>query len=290
MVMKQLTVMFNGKVQRTYLLDISRVVIGRGSAVHIALEDNPFVSRQHAAISFEGATHVLQDLGGPNGTFISEKRVRVHPLAVGDRILLGKHSIRYEDARPGAESLKALAKAPAEPASAEPEAMTFEDAGDEGPWQRAVPEAGGRPAPPQPSSPTKNFPLDPDAFGLGAETTVAASKEELDEMVRRMALKGEPHLWVPRESGVDLVPVDSAPFDVGWSASCHFRLDGGKWVGKKAARLEKQHGSWYLISLSPMWSPVEVGGTRIKKKIKLRPGATITIRGQRFRFNPGEGA
>ncbi len=285
MVMKQLTVMFSGKVQKVYLLDIPRIVIGRGAAAQISLEDNPFVSRQHAVVMFEGATHVLQDLGGPNGTFIGEKRVRVHPLMSGERILLGKHSLRYEDATPKAESLK---EAIAEDAAADKpavEIMAFDPIGAEEPWQKAVPNAASK----SPNRPTGRAVLDPNAFG-DAATTVAASKDELDEMVRKMTIKAEPYLSVPREDRIQLIPLDVLPFEIGWASTSNFHLKGTKWFGKKAARIEKQHGSWYLVSLSPMWSPVEVAGTRIKKKRKLSPDVTITIRGQRFRFNPGERA
>jgi hypothetical protein len=284
MVMKQLTVMFNGKVQKVYLLDLPKIVIGRGAAAQISLENNPFVSRQHAVITFEGATHVLQDMGGPNGTFIGEKRVRVHPLMSDERILLGKHSLRYEDATPQAESLKAtLAGQPAVEEAAS--TMTFESAEEEEPWQKAVPN----PASKSPNRPTGLIALDPNSFG-DAATTVAASKDELDEMVRRMTIKAEPYLSVPSEDQIQLIPLDVLPFEIGWTSTSNFHLKGTKWFGKQAARIEKQHGSWYLISLSPMWSPVAVGGTRIKKKRKLSPDVTITIGGQRFRFNPGERA
>lgn len=296
--MKQLTVKFNGKVQRTYLLDLPRVIIGRGATANISLEDNPFVSRQHAAIAFEGATHVLQDLGGPNGTFVGEKRIRVHPLVTGQRILLGKHSLSYESATAGAESLRALSGGSEGDEGANAGAEMVFEATDDGPeeqdvWQQALSPAGrsgrARPRNIVGESPRlmQGRPLDSDAFA-DASTTVAASKEQLDEMVRRMTIKAKPHLSVPREEGMDLVPVTSFPFDIGWSKTCHFRLSGGKWFGKKAARLEKQHGTWYLVARSPIFSPIEVRGTRIKKKIKLTEGATISIGGQRFRFSLGE--
>jgi len=286
MAMKQLSVLFGGRVQATYLLDLPRIVIGRGVAANISLEDNPFVSRQHAAISFEGATHVLQDLGGPNGTFIGEKRIRLHPLKSGERILLGKHSLRYEDATPEAESLKELMEAAEAARAPSPEPLAFEEVSDEEVWQEALTQPGAS-APVKPAAPTKSFPLDPNAFS-DASTTVAASKQELNEMVRRMTLKTGPHLSVPREGGIDLVPVDLVPFDIGWTRACHFQLPGSKWFGKKAVRLEVQHGAWYLVSLSPSWTPVEVNGTRIKQKIKLVGDARINISGRLIRFSPGE--
>jgi len=282
MVMKQLTVMFNGKVQNVYLLDVPRVIIGRGAAAQISLENNPFVSRQHAVVTFEGATHVLQDLGGPNGTFVGEQRIRVHPMKNGERILLGKHSLRYEDATRQAESLQPTVSAPPE---LEFEEVPSEDElADEG-WQDALsrPAAAG----PVAGVPGEGFALDPNAFS-DVSTTVAASKAELDEMVRRMTLKAGPHLSVSREAGIHIVALKNLPFRIGWARDCDFRLDGGKWVGKVAARIEMQHGSWYLVSVSPLWSPVKLGGTVLKKQRKLTSGSTISIRGQRFRFELGE--
>lgn len=284
MVMKQLTVMFNGKVQKAYLLDVPRVIIGRGGAAQISLENNPFVSRQHAAITFEGATHVLQDLGGPNGTFVGEQRVRVHPLMNGERILLGRHSLRYEEATPQAESLEALNLTIPEPSLEEVDSA--EVSADEG-WQDALPQSAAKTDGPASAPARGGYALNPDAFS-DASTTVAASKAEIDEMVRRMALKEHPHLSVSRESGIELVLLKDLPFRIGWAGTCDFKLDGAKWFGKVAARIEVQHGSWYLVSVSPLWSSVKLGGTVIKKQRKLSSGDTINIRGQRFRFELGE--
>jgi len=287
MVMKQLTVMFNGRVQKVYRLDVPRVLIGRGAAGQITLGDNPFVSRQHAVITFEGATHVLEDLGGPNGTFVGDQRIRVHPLMNGDRILLGKHSLRYEDATRDAESLQSLISEAPELGFEEVESEA--GAADEEGWHDALAQPAGTPesTAPRASSQPPGFGLDPNAFS-DASTTVAASKTELDEMVRRMTLKAAPHLSVSREAGIQLVALKDLPFRIGWARDCDFHLDGGKWIGKVAARIEMQHGSWYLVSVSPMWSPVKLAGTVIKKQRKLSSGSTINIRGQRFRFELGE--
>ena len=282
MAMKQLSVLFGGRVQRVYLLDTDRVVIGRGKSADIPLENNPFVSRQHAEIIFEGATHILQDLGGPNGTFIGEKRVRAHPLKTGDRILLGKHSLRYEESTPRAESLREIKALASGAEGGAPESMAFEEVGEDAPGrEQPMPQAVET----VPASVA--FPLDPNAFS-DASTTVAASKDELNDMVRRMTLKSEPHLSIAKEGGIDLVPISLLPFELGWASTSHFQLAGSKWFGKRAARIEMQHGSWYLVALAPTWSPVEVNGTRIKKKIKLREGAKITISGRLFRFSKGE--
>ena len=86
--MKQVTVLFNGQKQKSLLLDVPEVLIGRGSRVHVPLDDNPIVSRRHASIRSEMDYHVLKDLGGANGTFVNESRVKEVRLRLGDRIIL----------------------------------------------------------------------------------------------------------------------------------------------------------------------------------------------------------
>ena len=89
---KQITVLFNGKKQEVYLLDVDEVFIGRGRSAHIALDDNPIVSRKHAVLRAEGDVHILQDLGGANGTFLNDDRVTSSRVKEGDRIVFGKYS------------------------------------------------------------------------------------------------------------------------------------------------------------------------------------------------------
>ena len=90
--MKQVTVLFNGRKQATYLLDEPHIVIGRGRSAHIPLDGNPIVSRQHAVIRSELDAHVLEDLGGANGTFVNDKQIGKHTLRPGDRIMGGSMS------------------------------------------------------------------------------------------------------------------------------------------------------------------------------------------------------
>ncbi|NLE99819.1 MAG: FHA domain-containing protein [Anaerolineales bacterium] len=65
------------------------VVVGRveGNDVQI---DHPTVSRQHAAIKWEGEQFRLYDMGSSNGTFVGEQRVR-EPVVLndGDRVRFG---------------------------------------------------------------------------------------------------------------------------------------------------------------------------------------------------------
>ena len=66
-----------------------RFLIGRGVDCQLALDD-PLVSRAHAALSLQGDSVVLEDLGSRNGVRVNGQRVeRVQSLSHGDRISIG---------------------------------------------------------------------------------------------------------------------------------------------------------------------------------------------------------
>jgi pSer/pThr/pTyr-binding forkhead associated (FHA) protein len=64
--------------------------IGRAPDAHVRIE-SPKVSRNHAKITVDGDTAVVEDLGSKNGTFVGDKRVDVPtPLTHGDQLRLGQ--------------------------------------------------------------------------------------------------------------------------------------------------------------------------------------------------------
>jgi putative nucleotidyltransferase with HDIG domain len=52
--------------------------------------DNPYISRHHVEIIFNGSTHELHDLGSTSGTFVNGRRISQHTLKDGDLIRLGR--------------------------------------------------------------------------------------------------------------------------------------------------------------------------------------------------------
>lgn len=52
--------------------------------------DNPYISRFHVEISFDGAAYTVRDLDSTSGTFVNEQRVKSQILRDGDRIRLGR--------------------------------------------------------------------------------------------------------------------------------------------------------------------------------------------------------
>ncbi len=74
-------------------VDVTRAgaVIGRGSACEVHLVDAT-MSRRHAEVKHVAGRWLLNDLGGPNGTWLNDVRIdptQPMPLAPGDRIGLG---------------------------------------------------------------------------------------------------------------------------------------------------------------------------------------------------------
>ncbi|MCP4870018.1 MAG: FHA domain-containing protein [Proteobacteria bacterium] len=279
--MKQLTLLWGGRKQAVFLLDEPHVVIGRGRSAHVALDGNPIVSRQHAVIRAELDAHVLEDLGGANGTFVNDQRIGQVRLRLGDRIIIGKHTLRYEESTPEAVSLKrkAVDVDPAEDESpATVQNMPAMTPGKRGgpppaPWQMTAEAEGG---------------IGGSLTGGNQERTVAASKDELETLLAQMKVKSGPHVSIMRKGKIDLVPLDEPPILIGHTDECRIRLKGSKWFGRIAAAMDKDGGTWWIHARSPFWNPVQVGGSKLAKKRKLTNGATIVAGDLKFRFSIGE--
>ena len=69
--------------------------IGRNADNAIALEFNG-VSRYHFKLHSSNETHILEDCGSKNGTYLNNKKVEVNtPLAKGDIIKIGSIALKY---------------------------------------------------------------------------------------------------------------------------------------------------------------------------------------------------
>ena len=282
--MKQITVLFNGKKQTTFLLDEPHVVIGRGRSAHIPLDGNPIVSRQHAVIRADGGFHVIEDLGGANGTFVNDSQVRTTRLHRGDRITLGKHTLRYEDATTQALSLKGrqVGQEPAEDVVGTGSIRELPKPGSPG--------SSASPKPPWQKGSNHQVPLTGGAGSSmqGQERTVSASKEELEHLIENMRIKSGPHLSVPVDGGLTLVPLEAPPILIGHTEDCRIRLPGNRWFGRVACSLERRKGHWWLHARSPFWNPVKVGASKVSKKRKLSDGTVFQAGRLKLRFSLGE--
>lgn len=79
-------------------LDQPVCIIGSSATADVSI-DNPYVSRMHAQIVFDGERFQIRDMDSKNGTFVNGTRVvgEGHVLEVGDRIELaeGEVSLRF---------------------------------------------------------------------------------------------------------------------------------------------------------------------------------------------------
>lgn len=69
-------------------------LMGRGPNVDITLEDQA-MSRQHAAIEYDGHAFRIRDLGSTNGIAVNGRVVQVAELTSGDQIGIGSQVLQY---------------------------------------------------------------------------------------------------------------------------------------------------------------------------------------------------
>jgi len=82
------------RVGLVYTIEQPRVVLGRADDSDITFT-NLEVSRQHAEIKRIGDECLLVDLDSRRGTFVNGRRIKTHPLRMGDEILIAGILIEY---------------------------------------------------------------------------------------------------------------------------------------------------------------------------------------------------
>ena len=93
--MAKLTVMFGADPQSEHSLDKDQMKVGRAMDCDIVV-DNLGVSRHHCTIVKDGEGWAVVDGGSNNGTYVGGQKIQKHTLKHGDRIVLGKHSLVYD--------------------------------------------------------------------------------------------------------------------------------------------------------------------------------------------------
>ncbi len=81
--------------QRAHKLQGQAVRIGRLEDNDLAV-DNPYISRFHAEINFDGSDYAIYDLGSTSGTYLNDQQIIQQKLTDGDRIRLGRgHGVEF---------------------------------------------------------------------------------------------------------------------------------------------------------------------------------------------------
>jgi pSer/pThr/pTyr-binding forkhead associated (FHA) protein len=94
--MAKLILKYEASVLKEISLKQASITIGRTPGNDVVI-DNLAVSGHHAKVYYETDKFVLEDLNSLNGTFVNNQRVRKSYLKNGDEILIGKHTLTFQD-------------------------------------------------------------------------------------------------------------------------------------------------------------------------------------------------
>ncbi len=287
--MRQLTLLRSGVKEAEFRLDLPDVIIGRGRSAHVRLDGNPMVSRQHAVVRERGNGHVVEDLGGANGTWVNGHAVDVHVLRPGDHIVLGEDTLRYDFAVATATSLRASvtgSQSPVDGTMGTSDGLEAIEELDEAALG-SVEELGEVREARREQAPA---PMTAGPLPGGAERTAVASRDELERLLAEMVLRRGPHLVVVGSDPEIVHPLPEGGFAVGHTDACVVRLKGSRWLrpGKVAGRFVKQAAGWCLVPESPFWNPVLFKGQKLPRLRPLSHGDELAFRGLSLRYSRGE--
>ena len=291
-VKRQLTHLHEGRKVAEYLLDLPDVIIGRGTAATIQLDGNRMVSRQHAVVREDAALgeFVIEDIGGANGTFVNGHRVERHVLRPGDRIVLGRDTLRFDFATRLAVSLKDPALAHFAAADRIP--TQHHDAildSDIDSIESGQVDIVGNLADVREIR-LQNRPEEPEASSEGVrfEHTAVAEEGDLKRLLAEVQLRSGPHLILRIAGEETRVALKDPPVRIGHTDDCRVRLPGSRWVGKLAATVVEQSGGWWIAPESPFWSPIWCEDQKIRRIRKLEPGEWLQLRGAELIYSRGD--
>jgi pSer/pThr/pTyr-binding forkhead associated (FHA) protein len=98
--MASVKLQFEERVLKEWPADLM-LTIGRLPDNDVVI-DNPAVSSHHACVFRDGDDWVIEDLDSKNGTFVNGKRVARQVLQHGDVLLVGKHTLMFDQHAAGA--------------------------------------------------------------------------------------------------------------------------------------------------------------------------------------------
>ena len=94
--MAKLILKFEAAVLKEIPLKKTSLSIGRSPGNDVVI-DNLAVSGHHARLSIDEDHYVVEDMNSLNGTFLNNQRIRRSTLKDGDEIVIGKHSLVYQE-------------------------------------------------------------------------------------------------------------------------------------------------------------------------------------------------
>jgi len=253
--MAKFMVFYEGKPLNTYMIDEPVFTIGRLPENTISIP-NMGVSRRHVRIEEDyDRKLILSDLNSLNGTTVNGKRVKKVPLHSGDKIVIGKFTIIYEEVTPGTEvslSQQPGAASVALPAQPEPvpkgtDTRTFQK-------PMSLQQYGGVPAEP------------------GVTQKQAAVQEYAVEGSGPMLIETAKHFTYM---------LDKPYMTIGSGESDDIPVTGFM-VGEQQAFIEETDGGW-RIGTGKLMSKIKINGRTVKSHV-FKHKDRIDIGSNSFRY------
>ena len=94
--MAKLILKYEASVLKEIPLQKTAIRIGRTIGNDVVI-DNLAVSGRHARVVLDQGCYTVEDLSSMNGTFLNDQRIRRSPLKNGDVIVIGKHTLIFQD-------------------------------------------------------------------------------------------------------------------------------------------------------------------------------------------------
>jgi predicted component of type VI protein secretion system len=92
--MATVTVLIGGENMGTHTITHSPFVVGRDASCDVTI-DNPGISRNQCQFVWDGKRYHIEDMESANGTFHHGHKIRMSPLADGDKINIGKFVLLF---------------------------------------------------------------------------------------------------------------------------------------------------------------------------------------------------
>jgi pSer/pThr/pTyr-binding forkhead associated (FHA) protein len=251
MSMFKLILKFQDAVVNEFTFPNIPVTIGRREDNDVVV-DNMAVSGHHAVIEMEEPNYyVLVDLDSLNGTFLNEVKAGRERIFDGDVIIIGKHSLVFEDLRPE------MQRPPLDRGQGErPPGMGFRDTvllDTETQQELLARQAREK------GIAVEDLPEKPVRRELyGSLTIISGGTPQIIELTKRLTTLGK-----------------SDQADVKCS---------GLLVGKAAALINKRPRGYFLSYAEGMKKP-EVNGDQVSSQVQLHDGDELVVGSTRMTFN-----
>jgi pSer/pThr/pTyr-binding forkhead associated (FHA) protein len=249
--MFKLVLKFQDTVLEEYKFDSTPVTIGRRDDNDVII-DNMAVSGHHCAIEFEEPNYyVVVDLESLNGTFLNEKKVTRERIFDGDTLIVGKHSLLFQDLRPEKERpTKEVPSQEQKPARVFRDTVILDTEAQQELLAKQAAEKGI----------SEDAPIEkPKKIELyGSITIISGGTPQIIDLTKRLTTLGKSNEADIRCSGL--------------------------LVGKTAAIINKRPNGFFLAYAEGLKKP-EVNGETVTTQVQLQDGDEITIGSTRMTFN-----